>query len=50
MPAMSLHSIFWAGGAAPAGGGGHKEFNGTSSHAYWIRKLHIFIPLLWFLN
>jgi len=25
---------------APAGGGGHKEFNGIGSHAHWIRKLH----------
>jgi len=49
MPGMSLHSFFWEGGA-PAGGGGHKEYNGIDSHANWIRRLHILLPLLWFLN
>jgi hypothetical protein len=53
MPAMSLHSIFWAGGVVPPSpGGGHSETEPytTESHDYWLRKLHILIPLLWFLN
>lgn len=50
MPAQSLHSIFWAGAAAPGGDPGHVEFNGIDSHANWIRRLHILLPLLYFLN
>ena len=53
MPGQALHSIFWAGAAGPpTPGGGHDEFTPytTESHAYWLRKLHILIPLLWFLN
>jgi hypothetical protein len=50
MPNMSLHSIFWSGAAPPGGDPGHVEFNGIDSHSYWLRKLHVLLPLLWFLN
>jgi len=52
MPSMVLHSMFWDGipGPGPPAGGGHAEFNGIDSHANWLRRLHILLPLLYFIN
>lgn len=50
MPGMSLHSFFWEGGGGGGGDPGHVEFNGIDSHAVWLRRLHVILPLLWFLN